>query len=46
MSYNEEEELEEGFKMSAGDEDEPLDIPEDMDFGADDESEDPEDRYH
>ena len=47
MSYEEDEEVEPGFKVGADDEDEPLDIPEgDMpDFG-DEEEEDPEDKYH
>jgi hypothetical protein len=40
MSYDEEEDLDGGFKMG-GDEDEPLDMPDDMpDFGLDDEDPD------
>ena len=46
MSYNEEEELEEGFKMEGSDDDEPLELPEDLDFGGVDSEDDPEDRYH
>jgi hypothetical protein len=43
MSYNEDEEVEDVFKMG-GDEDEPLNMPlEDLDLGDD---EDPENRYH
>jgi len=38
---DEEEELEDGFKMGGGDEDEPLDdITEDLDFGLDEEDPD------
>lgn len=44
MRFEEDEELEEGYKMGGGEEDEPLDMPEDLDFGHDDD--DPEDRYH
>jgi len=44
MSYNEDEEIETGFKMGAADEDElgePLDIPEGItDFGLDEEDPD------
>lgn len=41
MSYDEDEELEPGFKMSDGDEDDDLDnIPEDVDFGLDEEDPD------
>ena len=41
MSYEEDNEnLIEGFKMSDGDDDEPLDMPEDLDFGL--EEEDPD----
>ncbi len=49
MSYDEDEEVEPGFKIGVDSEDElelgePLDIPEGMtDFGLDD---DPEDKYH
>lgn len=43
MSYDEEE-IDSGFKISdgesGGDEDAPLDIPEDMDFGLDEEDPD------
>jgi len=39
--HDEDEELEEGFKVGGSDdEDEPLDMPEDLDFGLDEE--DPE----
>ncbi|MEK7219234.1 MAG: hypothetical protein AAB687_01000 [Patescibacteria group bacterium] len=39
MSFDEEEELETGFKIGGENEDEPLDIPE-MDFGLDEEDPD------
>jgi|GEM_PF-5616090 len=39
MSYEEDEDLEGGFKVG-GDSDEPLDMPEDMDFGLDEEDPD------
>ena len=39
MSYDEEE-LEEGFKVSDSDDDEPLEIPENLDFGLDEEDPD------
>ena len=42
MNYNEDEELDGGFKMGGDDEDEPLDMPED----TPDLDDDPEDRYH
>ncbi len=46
MSYDEEEEVEGGFKVG-GDEDDPLE-PEDMpvDFPNDDDDSDPENRFH
>lgn len=45
MSYHEDEDLDDGFKMGGEEGDEPLDLPpEDLDFGLEDE--DPEDRYH
>ena len=44
MRFEEDEELEEGYKMGDGDEEPPLDMPEDLDFGAGEE--DPEDKYH
>jgi hypothetical protein len=41
MSYDDEDELQGGFKMSDEDEDEPLDdIPENPDFGLDEEDPD------
>jgi len=43
MSYNEDEEIENGFKVGAEDEDEPLDMPEPEeipDFGLDEEDPD------
>ena len=42
MSYDDNEELEEGFKMSDGDGDEPLELPDEIPELDDD----PEDRYH
>lgn len=44
MSYDEDEEIETGFRMSA-DDDEPLETPEEIapDLGLD---EDPEDKFH
>lgn len=44
MSYNEDEEIEDGFKVGADDDElgEPLDIPE----LSDDEEDDPENRFH
>ncbi|HEV7423815.1 MAG TPA: hypothetical protein VGO21_01365 [Candidatus Paceibacterota bacterium] len=46
MSYNEDEEVVGGFKMS--DDEEELEIPEGMheDFGEEEKEEDPDDRYH
>lgn len=42
MSFNEDEEVEAGFKMGGENEDEPLDVPpDDMDLGLDEE-EDPD----
>jgi hypothetical protein len=38
MSYDETEDIEEGFKM--GDDDEMMDMPEDLDFGLDEEDPD------
>jgi len=41
MSYDENEEVENSFKISGGDEDEPLDMPEEItDFGLDEEDPD------
>ncbi len=40
MSYDEEDELQGGFKMSDDDEDEPLEDMPDMDFGLDEEDPD------
>jgi len=40
MSYYDDDETREGFKMSEDDTDEPLDVPEDMDFGLDEEDPD------
>lgn len=41
MSYDEDEEVDGGFKMGGSDDDEPLDIPEEInDFGLDEEDPD------
>jgi len=40
MSYNEDEEVEEGFKIGGNDEDEPMEDMPDMDFGLDEEDPD------
>lgn len=45
MSYYEDEEINDGFKIGGSDEDEPLDMPDEInDFGLDEE--DPDNRYH
>lgn len=40
MSYDDDEEIDGGFKLSDDDGDEPLEIPDDMDFGLDEEDPD------
>jgi hypothetical protein len=40
MNYDEDREMEEGFRMSENDEDEPMEIPEELDFGLDEEDPD------